>query len=192
MVEISMQDEAAIQDLLIAFEDETNAQARYLAFAAKADAEELHGAASLCRAAAWSEHIHAASHARAIKQLGVEARCTLQEVTVKGTLENMRDALAGEQHEIDEMYPGILEEARKHRNHAVIRTFVGALESEKAHAKLYAEAVALIEGRKTNSWIGAAREFYVCPVCGYTSKTHEEDENCPVCHCSQKRFESVQ
>jgi rubrerythrin len=192
MVEISVQDEAAIQDLLVAFEDETNAQAKYLAFATKADAEQLHGAASLCRAAAWSEHIHAASHARAIKQLGVEPRCTLNEVSVKDTLENMRDALAGEQHEIDEMYPGVLEVARKHKNHAVIRTFVGALESEKAHAKLYAEAVALIETGKTNSWIGAAREFYVCPTCGFTSKTHDEDEYCPVCHCSQERFEAVQ
>ncbi len=192
MVEISVQDETAIQDLLVAFEDESNAQAKYLAFAARADAEKLHGAASLCRAAAWSEHIHAASHARAIKQLGVEAWCTLHEVTVKNTLENMRDALEGEQHEIDDMYPGVLEEAKKHRNSAVIRAFSGALESEKAHARLYAEAVELIEGRKTDSWIGAAQEFYVCPTCGYTSKTHDEDEYCPVCHCSQERFEGVQ
>jgi rubrerythrin len=192
MVEISAQDETAIQDLLVAFEDESNAQARYLAFATQADAEQLHGAASLCRAAAWSEHIHAANHARAIRQLGVEAWCTLHEVTVKDTLENMRNALAGEQHEIDDMYPGVLEVARKHRNHAVIRAFLGALESEKVHAKLYAEAVALIEGRKTDSWIGAAREFYVCPTCGYTSKTHDEDEYCAVCHCSQERFEAVQ
>jgi rubrerythrin len=192
MVEISVQDETAIQDLLVAFEDETNAQARYLAFATKADAEKLHGAASLCRAAAWSEHIHAANHARAIRQLGVEARCTLHEVTVKNTLENMRDALAGEQREIDDMYPGALEEARKHGNHAVIRTFVGALESEKAHAELYAEAAALIAAGKTDSWIGAAQEFYVCPTCGYTSKTHDEDDYCPVCDCSQERFEAVQ
>ena len=192
MVEISAQDEATIQDLLIAYEDEANAQARYLAFAAQADAEQLHGAASLCRAAAWSEHIHAASHARAIRQLGVEAQCPLREVAVKSTLENMRDALASEQHEINDMYPEVLEEARKHRNHAVIRTFTAALESEKAHAKLYAEAVALIESGKTDSWVGAVREFFVCPTCGYTSKSHDEDDYCPVCHCSQERFEAVQ
>ena len=191
MVEISEQDETAIQDLLIAFEDETNAQAKYLAFAAKADAEHLPGAASLCRAAAWSEHIHAATHARAIKQLGVDARCKIHLAEVKSTLDNMKDALEGEQHEIEDMYPGILKEARKHRNTTVIRAFAGALESEKAHARLYAEAVALIEAGKLDSWIGAAREFFVCPSCGYTSKTHEEDENCPVCRCSQERFESV-
>jgi rubrerythrin len=191
MVEISVQDETAIQDLLVAFADETNAQAKYLAFAAQADAEQMHGAASLCRAAAWSEHIHASSHARAIKQLGVEAWCNLQPVDVRNTLENMKNALEGEQREIDDTYPGVLEEARKHRNNTVIRSFVGALESEKAHARLYAEAVQLIEAGKPDSWIGAAREFFVCPACGFTSKTRDVDESCPVCHCSQERFEAV-
>jgi rubrerythrin len=191
VVEISVQDETAIQNLLVAFQDETNAQAKYLAFAAQADAEQMHGAASLCRAAAWSEHIHASSHARAIKQLGVEPWGALQQVEVKNTLANMKNALEGEQHEIDHMYPEVLEEARKRRNKTVIRAFVGALESEKVHARLYAEAVALIESGKKDSWIGAAREFFVCPVCGYTSKTHDEDESCPVCSCSQERFEAI-
>ena len=59
--------------------------------AQKADTEQLHGAASLCRAAARAEHFHAASHARAIKQLGVEPWCTLHNVEVKSTLENMRE-----------------------------------------------------------------------------------------------------
>lgn len=191
MLEISEESEAAIQDLLIAFEDETNAQAKYLAFAEKADAEQLHGAASLCRAAARSEHFHAASHARASRQLGVEAWCNLHEFEVKSTLENMRDALEGEQHEIVAMYPAILEEAKKLRNSAVIRSFTGALEAEKSHALLYAEAVALLEAGNKDSWIGAAREFLVCPVCGYTAKTIEEDDDCPVCRCSQDRFEAV-
>jgi len=191
MLEISEANESAIQDLLIAYEDETNAQARYLAFAEKADQEQLHGAASLCRAAARAEHFHAASHARAIRQLGVEPWCNLHDVKVKSTLENMRDALAGEQDEIGEMYPRVLEEARKHSNTAVIRTFAGAMEAEKAHARLYAEAVALLEAGEKDSWIGTAREFFVCPVCGNTVKTRDADELCPVCRCSQERFEPV-
>jgi rubrerythrin len=192
MLEISEENEAAIQDLLVAFEDETNAQARYLAFAEKADAEQLHGAASLCRAAARSEHFHAAKHAWATRQLGVEAWCNLHKFEVKSTLENMKDALQGEQHEIADLYPAVLAEARKHRNSAVIRTFTGALEAEKSHARLYAEAVALLEAGKNDSWIDAAREFYVCPGCGYTAKTADQDEDCPVCRCSQEQFEAVQ
>jgi rubrerythrin len=191
-LEISAENEAAVQDLLEAFEDETNAQAKYLAFAEKADAEELHGAASLCRAAARSEHFHAASHARAIRQLGMKARCTQRELNVKSTLENMSDALAGEEYEINAMYPDVLAGARKRRNQAVIRTFAWALEAEKSHARLYAEAVALLEAGRSDSWIEVAREFFVCPVCGYTAETVNEDEICPVCRCSQERFEAVQ
>ncbi len=192
MLEMSAENEVAIQDLLEAFEDETHAQAKYLAFAEKADAERLHGAASLCRAAARSEHFHAASHARAIRQLGVEARCTSIEVKVKSTLENLSDALKGEEHEITAMYPGVLAEARKHNNRAVIRTFAWALEAEKAHARLYGEAVAQLEAGRSDSWIEDAREFFVCPVCGYTAESAHEDELCPVCRCSQERFEAVQ
>ena len=44
---------------------------------------------------------------------------------------------------------------------------------------------------KKDSWIGEAREFYVCPVCGYTSETEEEHERCPVCNCAWERFEII-
>jgi rubrerythrin len=189
---ISAENEATIQDLLAAFEDETNTQAKYLAFAEKADAEHLHGAASLCRAAARSEHFHAASHARAIRQFGVDARCTPRKVDVKNTLENMRRALEGEEHEVAEMYPEILKEARKQRNRTVIRTFEWALEAEKAHARLYGEVIALLEAGRSDSWIEVAHEFYVCPDCGYTAETLKKDENCPVCRGSQERFEAVE
>lgn len=192
MLETSAENEATIQDLLVAFDDETNAQAKYLAFAEKADAEHLHGAASLCRAAARSEHFHAASHARAMKQLGVDAWCALREVNVKSTLENMRDALEGEQHEIAAMYPGVLEEAQKQKNRTVIRSFAWALEAEKAHARLYAEAAALIEGGKKDAWVGASRAFFVCTKCGYTAATIHREESCPVCRGAQEEFEAVE
>jgi rubrerythrin len=192
VVEISAENEATIQDLLAAFEDETNAQAKYLAFAEKADQEQLHGAASLCRAAARSEHFHAARHARAIRQLGVDARCTVHDVKVKSTFENMRDALEGEEHEIAEMYPAILKEARKQRNQNVIHSFAWALEAEKAHARLYGEAVALLEAGRSDSWIEDAHAFYVCPECGYTTENLKRDGSCPVCRGSQERFEAVE
>jgi rubrerythrin len=65
------------------------------------------------------------------------------------------------------------------------------MEAEKTHARLYGEAIALLQGGKTDSWIGAARDFYVCPVCGYTSETEEEHERCPVCNCPWEKFEII-
>jgi rubrerythrin len=151
----------------------------------------LYGAASLFRAAARSEQIHAANHARVVKQLGGEATCTIRAVEVRTTLENLNAALDGEQHEIDTMYPGFLEEATAGKNTIAIRTFTGALEAEKAHARLYGEAIALLVGGQKDSWIDEARDFYVCPVCGYTSETEEEHERCPVCNCPWEKFEII-
>ena len=188
---VAAENAITVQNLLAAFEGESNAHAKYTAFAVKADADGLHGAASLFRAAARAEQIHAANHARVIKQLGGEASCKIHAVEVKTTLDNLKAALSGEQYEIDTMYPGFLEEATSRNATSAIRTFTGALESEKTHARLYGEAIALLVGGKKDSWIGAARDFYVCPVCGYTSETEEEHERCPVCNCPWERFEII-
>jgi rubrerythrin len=191
MPAIAAENETTIRNLLAAFEGESNAHAKYTAFAVKADEDGLGGAASLFRAAGRAEQIHAANHARVIKQLGGDARCEIHPVDVKSTLENLKAALSGEQHEIDVMYPEFLAEATAQGNKLAVRTLTGALEAEKTHARLYGEAIALLQGGKVDSWIGAAREFYVCPVCGYTSETEEEHEHCPVCNCLWEKFEII-
>lgn len=192
MPAIAAENQKTVENLLAAFEGESNAHAKYTAFAVKADAEGWRGAASLFRAAARAEQIHAANHARVIKQLGGEATCEIHPVDVEGTLENLKTALAGETYEIEAMYPGFLAEAEEQKNTAAIRTFHGALEAEKTHQRLYGEAIALVEAGKKGAWVGAAREFYVCPVCGYTSETPEEHDRCPVCKCPWERFEKIQ
>jgi rubrerythrin len=149
------------------------------------------GAASLVRAAARAEQIHAANHARVINMLGGHAECEIQIAEVKSTLENLKTALNGENHEVASMYPGFLAEATERKNTAAIRTFNGALEAEKTHARLFSEAIALLAAGKKDSWIGEARDFYICPVCGYTSETEEEHERCPVCNCPWERFEII-
>ena len=191
MPAIAAENAVTVQNLLAAFEGESNAHAKYTAFAVQADEEELGGAASLFRAAARAEQIHAANHARVLGLLGGHAEAEIHPVEVKSTLENLKTALNGEQYEIDTMYPGFLEEATERKNTAAIRTFHGALEAEKTDARLYAEAIALLVAAKKDSWIGEARDFYVCPVCGYTSETEEEHERCPVCNCLWEKFEII-
>jgi rubrerythrin len=180
-----------LTNLLAAFEGESNAHAKYTAFAAKADEEGFHGAASLLRAAARAEQIHAQNHARVIKQLGGEAKCEIHPIGVKSTLENLKVALAGETYEVDTMYPDFLVEAQAHNNTAAVRTFTWALEAEKTHARLYSEAIALVDGGAPDGWIHEARTFYVCPACGYTSETPEEHDRCPVCNMPWEKFEEI-
>jgi len=191
MSPVAAENEITIKNLLSAFEGESNANAKYVEFAKKADIEGWHGAASLFRAAARAEEIHASNHARVIKQLGGEARCEIHKIEVNSTLENLKVALNGECYEFEVMYPEFLAEAEARENKIAVRTFTGAMEAEKTHARLYAEAIDLLQRDEKDSWIGAAREFYVCPVCGYTSETEEEHERCPVCSCPWERFEII-
>ena len=190
-MEVAPEHAVTVRNLLSAFEGESNAAAKYATFAAQADADGLKGAASLFRAASQAEKIHAANHARVIEQLGGEARCQIHAVESKTTLENLKTALGGEQYEIDTMYPEFLKEAEARGNKAAIRTMTYALEAEKTHARLYGEAIALVAGGKLDSWVSTERDFYVCPVCGYTSENEEEHERCPVCNALFERFEIV-
>ena len=88
-----------------------NANARYKAFARKAEVERLPGAASLFRAAARAEQIHANNHARVIRHLGGEAKAPIHPVHVQSTLKNLKAALSGVLREIDSLYPAFLNEA---------------------------------------------------------------------------------
>jgi rubrerythrin len=184
--QISIENEVTVRNLQAAYEGESNAHAKYMAFAVKADAEGLHGAASLFRAAARAEEIHAGNHARVIRQLNAEPTATIHPVHVKTTIENLNEARSGERYEIDSMYPEFIREARRHSNTAAVRTLEWALEAEKTHARLFSEAIAVLE----SGWLIAARNFYVCSACGYTSETPEA-ERCPTCRLPWEKFEVI-
>lgn len=180
-----------IANLLAAYEGESNAHARYDFFAAKADAEGWLGAASLFRAAGRAEQIHAANHARVLRQLDSHAHCEIYPVEVKSTLENLKVALTGEQLEIDTMYPGFIDEASGGEVALARRSFTWAMEAEKTHAQLYQQAIALVTAGDKDSWVAFACDFYVCAACGYTSRTREEQDRCPVCNLACDKFEVI-
>jgi len=182
--QISIENEVTLRNLQAAYEGESNAHAKYAAFAVKADAEGLHGASSLFRAAARAEQIHANNHTRVIRQLGAEPAATIHSIQVKSTIENLNEARAGERYEIDSMYPEFIREAKGHNNTAAVMTFQWALEAEKTHARLFSEAIAVLD----TGWLIAARNFYVCSACGFTSETPEA-ERCPTCHWLWEKFE---
>jgi rubrerythrin len=184
--QVSVENEVTLRNLQAAYEGEANAHAKYTAFAVRADAEGLHGAASLFRAAARAEHIHAKNYARVIRQLGVEPTATIHPVNVKSTLENLNEARCGERYEIDSMYPEFIREAKGHDNSAALLSFQWALEAEKTHARLFSEAILVLD----SGWLIAARTFYVCMACGYTSETPEA-ERCPTCNLLWEKFEVV-
>lgn len=159
------------ENLKEAFAGESQANRKYLAFAAKADQEGFAQAARLFRAAAEAETVHAHAHLRALKGM-------------KSTKENLQEAVAGETHEFKSMYPAMIEAAKAEGNKEAERTFHFANEVEKIHAALYQQMLNNLETAKESYG------YYVCPVCGYTAEK-EAPETCPICGAKGKLFKKI-
>ena len=175
-----------LQNMQTAFNGESNAHARYLAFARQADSEGYGKVASLFRAAARAEEIHAANHAVAIKELGAVPQAQIASPEVKSTRENLNTAIKGECYERDTMYPAFLAQARRDHNTGAVKSLNFAKTAEAEHAKLYAALLSdldLLKGTKSV-------EFYVCPICGYTTRDANL-EKCPSCFTPKEKLERV-
>jgi rubrerythrin len=175
-----------VDNLNAAFNGESNAHARYLAFAAKAADEGYGEVASLFRAAARAEEIHAANHATVIKKLGAVPKADILAPEVKSTKENLEAAIKGESYERDTMYPEFLAQARKEGQRDAIETFNFAKSAEAEHAKLYAAALDGLGALKGSQ----AKDYYVCTVCGFTT-TQMNFEKCPVCFNPKDKYVQV-
>jgi len=152
-----------LDNLQTAFNGESNDKARYLAFAKRAGEEGLGELASLFRAAAKAEEIHARNHSDVIRRMGATPALNLQPVKVSTTRENLKTAIAGEKYERDIMYPEFLEVAKRQRAAAAVCTLTYAWKGEAVHAVLYQDALDHL-GKRT----GESRAYAVCPECGNT------------------------
>lgn len=159
------------QDLREAFAGESQANRKYLAFAEKAEKEGYRQVAKLFRAAAEAETVHAHNHLRTLGE-------------IKGTQENLDEAINGESYEFQQMYPRMIEDAEAEGNKAALKTFQYANEVEKVHAALYRKA---LENLGKNPEL----DYYICKVCGYTAEGEPPDE-CPVCKAKKQMFKKVE
>ena len=99
---------------------------------------------------------------------------------VGATLENLKEALAGETHEFKNMYPDMIKLAEEEGQKAALRSFKYAHEVEETHADLYRKAIESLENPEEC-------DYYVCSVCGHTHEG-EAPEKCPVCGANSNAF----
>jgi rubrerythrin len=155
-----------------AFAGESQANRRYLAFAAKADQEGYPQVARMFRAAAEAETVHAHNHLRALNG-------------IRSTKENLLEAIAGETHEFKKMYPEMIAGAKAEGHKAGERSFSYANAVEQVHAELYQK---LLDG------LGKSQEtyaYYVCPTCGHTVEKAAPGV-CPVCGTKGEMFRKIE
>lgn len=175
-----------LENMQAAYNGESNAHNRYVAFAKQADGEGYGEVASLFRAAARAEEIHASNHATVIRKLGAVPQVRLEAPDVRSTRDNLQAAVKGECYERDTMYPDFLKQARAEGNRDAVRSLNLAKTAEAEHAKLYTQALQNLGSLKGSK----SKGFFVCPICGYTTS----DINlvsCPSCFTPKERFERI-
>jgi rubrerythrin len=158
------------KNLSDAFAGESQAHLKYAVFAELAEREGLVNVARLFQAASFSEQMHAANHLRALGGVGK-------------TLQNVEAALGGETFEIAEMYPTYMNVATLQEEKRALRSMNDALEAEKVHATLYAQARDAVAGGADM----VLPKVFVCGVCGYTM-AGEALERCPICGAVHGKF----
>ncbi len=120
------------ENLKIAFNDESQTNIEYLAYAHRAIDDGLMEIAQLFWEAAGAEVVHALSH---LKVMGA----------VKTTKGNLKDAAEGEDLEIMSMYPKFIEEAEAEGREEAAKSFRIAFEREKHHRAMFRQALRLLK-----------------------------------------------
>ncbi|OGN92509.1 MAG: hypothetical protein A2Z75_08975 [Chloroflexi bacterium RBG_13_50_10] len=158
------------QNLRDAFIGESQAHVRDLAFARKADEEELPQIAKLFRAIAAAEEVHAYNN---LRLLGL----------VRDTQENLDTAFQRENLAETKMYPRFIADANEENAPEAGVNFSQARDVDGVHGKLYQKAAQHLT-------VDTETTYYVCQVCGYVSDGLLPDQ-CPICGAPQNKFKKI-
>ena len=119
------------QNLKDAFAGESQANRRYLYFAAKADVEGQNDVAAVFRSTAEGETGHAHGH---LEYLEKECGDPATGEPIGDSVANLKAAIAGETHEYTDMYPGMAKTARDEGFEEIADWFETLAKAEKSHA----------------------------------------------------------
>ena len=125
------------QNLKDAFAGESQANRRYLYFAAKADVEGFNDVSAVFRSTAEGETGHAHGHLDYIAQVGDPATG----LPIGATRSNLKAAIADETHEYTDMYPGMAKTARGEGFDEIADWFETLAKAERSHANRFQKAL---------------------------------------------------
>jgi rubrerythrin len=186
-VEKSIKGSQTEKNLLIAFAGESQARNRYTYFAGAARKEGLVQIAAIFEETANQEKEHAKRFFNFLEGGEVEITETFPAGMVGTTLENLRAAAAGEEHEWTEMYPGFARIAREEGFKQVAAAFEAISIAEKQHGKQYKTLADNLEAGKVFRREG--KMVWRCRNCGYLHEAEAAPNVCPACLHPQAHFE---
>lgn len=175
------------KNLLIAFAGESQARNRYTYFAGAAKKEGLVQIAAIFEETANQEKEHAKRFFKFLEGGDVEITETFSAGVIGTTLENLRDAAAGEEHEWTEMYPAFAKVAREEGFNQIAVAFEAISIAEKQHGKRYKDLADNLEAGKVFKRNG--KVVWRCRNCGYLHESENAPKLCPACLHPQDHFE---
>ena len=165
-------------NLLKAIAGESMARNKYTYYAEIARQEGLIWIAKVFEETADNEKAHAEEELKRIKEK-VEMTNTYDIHPLGKTLENLRNAAAGEKYEWGKMYPDFEKDAREEGETEIATLFKEISEVEEKHEERYniladhLEQGKLFEDDEEREW--------KCLNCGYIHKGKSAPKTCPAC-----------
>ena len=155
-------------NLMTAFAGESQARNKYTYYASKAKKDGYVQIAQIFEETANNEKEHAKIWFKLLHDGGIPT-----------TVENLKDAAAGENYEWTEMYADFAKVAKEEGFDHIAALFEMVAKIEKEHEERYKKLLANIEGGLVFSRDGDM--MWICSNCGHVHIGKEAPEVCPVC-----------
>lgn len=175
------------KNLLVAFAGESQARNRYSYYAGAAKKEGLVQISAIFEETSNQEKEHAKRFFKFLEGGDVEITETFPAGIIGTTLDNLRDAAAGEEHEWKELYPGFAQVARDEGFPDIAEVFDAISVAEKQHGKRYRDLAENLEAGRVFKRNG--RVVWRCRNCGYLHEGEDAPDLCPACIHPQAHFE---
>ena len=175
------------RNLVKAFSGESQARNRYTFFAGAARKEGLMQIAQIFEETAAQEKEHAKRFFSFMEGGEVEITDTYPAGQIGTTLDNLKAAAAGEEHEWSKLYPEFAKIAREEGFTQIAVAFERISVAEKQHGKRYKDLAANLEEGRVFARNGGVT--WRCLNCGYLHEAPDAPKLCPACLHPQSYFE---
>ncbi|MBF0186732.1 MAG: rubrerythrin family protein [Magnetococcales bacterium] len=162
------------KNILAAFAGESQARNKYGFFAKKARREGFVQVAAAFEETANQERAHASTLYKMLDAIG-------------STEENLRAAAAGEQYELDEMYPSFAKKAREEGFEEIAAVFEAIAIAERRHGERFTKLADNIAAERV--FTRKKKQTWTCRNCGYQHEGKSAPAVCPACAHGKAHFE---
>lgn len=177
------------KNLLKAFAGESQARTRYTFFASVAKKEGYEQIAAIFTETADQEKEHAERFFKFLEGGMVEITASYPAGVIGKTIDNLKEAAAGEKDEWSELYPTFARVAREEGFDKVADAFEHITEVEQVHEARYLKMLAHLEDGTMFKRSEPIK--WQCRNCGYVHTGTEAPKTCPACLHPQTYFEPM-